>query len=58
MFEYLRALRSQRLEYLEFNAGKDPLEDRFSAGVLAGINEVLNMRADDVVQEEENEDDR
>jgi hypothetical protein len=54
----LKALRQQRIEYLEFNAGKDPLEDRYSVGVLAGINEVLNMRADDVISEEEQEDDR
>lgn len=58
MFEYLKALRGDRLQYLEFNAGKDPLEDRYIAGLLAGINEVLNMRADDVVPEEEIEDDR
>lgn len=52
VFEYLKALRADRLQYLEFNAGKDPLEDRFSAGVLAGINEVLNMSAQDVVDDE------
>jgi hypothetical protein len=52
VFEYLRALRKDRLTYLEFNAGKDPLEDRFITGLLAGINEVLNMRLDDIIQEE------
>jgi hypothetical protein len=40
------------LQDLEFNAGKDALQDRYNAGVLAGINEVLNMHASDVIEEE------
>ena len=53
MFEYLKQLRSNALQDLEFNAGKDALNDRFTAGLLAGINEVLNMTAQDVTNEEE-----
>lgn len=37
-----------QLEYLEFNAGKDPLDDRYRTGILAGINEVLNITAEDL----------
>jgi hypothetical protein len=40
------------LQDLEYNAGKDALQDRYNAGVLAGINEVLNMTASDVIEEE------
>jgi hypothetical protein len=46
-----------QLEYLEFNAGKDPLDDRYRTGILAGINEVLNIRADDITQEDKPNDD-
>jgi hypothetical protein len=42
---------------LEFNAGKDALEDRYNAGVLAGINEVLNISAHDLIDEETQQDD-
>lgn len=52
MFQYLRELRDTQLQYLEFNAGKDPLQDRYATGLLAGINEVLNIRADDLITEE------
>ena len=57
VFGYLQALRSTILQDLEFNAGKDALNDRYNAGVLAGINEVLNMTAQDVTEEESQEDD-
>jgi hypothetical protein len=57
VFEYLRTLRSNALQDLEFNAGKDALNDRFTAGLLAGINEVLNMTAEDVTQAEESQED-
>ena len=57
VFQYLKTLREDKLQYLEFNAGKDPLEDRYITGLLAGINEVLNMRADDITQEEVPNDD-
>lgn len=45
------------MEYLEFNAGKDPLQDRYTVGLLAGINEVLNIKADDLADEENLEND-
>jgi len=50
-------LRSNILQDLEFNAGKDALQDRFNAGLLAGINEVLNMSAQDLITTEESQDD-
>lgn len=53
MFEYLKALRANILQDLEVNAGKDALQDRYNAGVLAGINEVLNMSITDLVEENE-----
>lgn len=40
------------MEYLEFNAGKDSLQDRYLTGLLAGINSVLNIQLDDLVDEE------
>lgn len=40
------------MQDLEVNAGKDPLHDRYVAGCLAGINEVLNIRADDLTTED------
>lgn len=43
------------MQYLEFNAGKDPMEDRYITGLLAGINEVLNMQVDDIRQETDND---
>jgi len=46
-------LRINILQDLEFNAGKDALQDRYNAGILAGINEVLNMRASDLIEEGE-----
>lgn len=55
MFEYLKVLRTNILQDLEVNAGKDALKDRYNAGILAGINEVLNMQIHDLV--EDNEDD-
>jgi hypothetical protein len=45
------------VEYLEFNAGKDPLQDRYTVGLLAGINEVLNIKAEDLSDEENLEND-
>lgn len=57
MFEYLKTLRDTALQDLEFNAGKDALHDRWNAGLLAGINEVLNMRADSILDEESQEND-
>lgn len=45
------------MQDLEFNAGKDALQDRYNAGVLAGINEVLNMSALDISEEESQKDD-
>lgn len=45
------------LQDLEYNAGKDALTDRYNAGVLAGINEVLNISAADLIDEESQEDD-
>jgi len=50
-------LRATILQDLEFNAGKDALQDRYNAGVLAGINEVLNMTASDITEEENVEND-
>lgn len=43
------------MEYLEFNAGKDPTEDRYHVGFIAGINAVLNVRADDLEEISDND---
>lgn len=45
------------MQYLEFNAGKDPLEDRYVTGLLAGVNEILNMTIEDIAQEDVQQDD-
>lgn len=55
VFEYLKTLRNNILQDLEFNAGKDALQDRYNAGVLGGINEVLNMQLADIVNENDEE---
>jgi len=55
VFEYLRALRANVLQELEFNAGKDALQDRYNTGLLAGINEVLNMELNDIREDDQND---
>ena len=49
--ETLKHLKGVSLEYLEFNAGKDPIEDRYHVGFIAGINAVLNVQTDDLQEE-------
>jgi hypothetical protein len=56
MFEYLKALRANLLQDLEVNAGKDAQQDRYNAGILAGINEVLNMQINDLIEDETKDD--
>jgi hypothetical protein len=53
IFETLKALKAISLEHLEFNAGKEPGEDRYHVGFIAGINAVLNVHLDDLVEEPE-----
>jgi hypothetical protein len=51
ILETLKALKNTSLEYLEINAGKDSLEDRYLVGFIAGINAVLNIHVDDIIEE-------
>jgi len=39
------------LEYLEVSAGTDSLQDRYYVGMIAGLNSVLNMQADELLEE-------
>ena len=55
MFEALRTLKGLSLEYLERNAGKDSLEDRYHVGLIAGLNSVLNMSADELIEESQDD---
>jgi hypothetical protein len=48
VFETLTAMKAVALEHLEFNAGKDQLEDRYNVGLIAGINAVLNIHIEDI----------
>jgi hypothetical protein len=52
----LGAVKANALEYLELNAGKDSLEDRYLVGLIAGVNSVLNITLEDL--QEESSDDR
>lgn len=54
--ETLRHLKGVSMEYLEFNAGKDPTEDCYHRGFIAGVNAVLNVRTDDLLEESDNYD--
>lgn len=57
MYAALKQLKANALEYLEENAGKDSLQDRYLVGMIAGFNSVLNIAAEDLI-EETSEDDR
>lgn len=40
--------RDALVEKLEFNAGLDPLTDRFNCGYIAAMNDILNISVDEV----------
>lgn len=45
------------MEYLEVSAGTDSLQDRYYVGLIAGLNSVLNMSAEELTQEDDTEND-
>ena len=56
IFETLQHLKALSLEHLEFNAGKEPGEDRYHVGFIAGINAVLNVELADIQEDIDNND--
>jgi hypothetical protein len=48
VFGELVARRAILIEYLAEQAGKDPLEDRYKVGYITAINDLVQVKVEDV----------